>query len=111
MTNLQQPSINLDRAPARASFDDAVAAGPYDAPSGAGHVLVTNAGAQTLNLPLVADGASVGQTLVVQQLGLGLLTVNVAVPGPVPLTGGQTALLVANSDGAGDIAWTLLIAV
>ena len=108
MTTPLQNSINIKASGGASSFDDAVIAPPYQAPPKASFVSVNNAAAAVLELPTAAQGASIGQQLVVQQSGAGTLTVNAAVPFPMDIASGQTAQLIATDDGAGGIAWVQL---
>lgn len=111
MTTPLQPSINLHRSGGASAFNDAVLAPPYQAPADAQFVLVNNGAAAVLDLPTGAQGAFIGQTIVIQQAGAGTLTVNAAVPFPMDVGAGQTAQVIATDDGAGGIAWVLLYQV
>lgn len=105
-----QPSINLSKALGSQSFDDSVAPGPYQAAGDSALVVVTLTAAGNLDLPGFADGANLGQLMIVQLtlVSGAQLTINGTA---AILSPGQVALIGATDDGAGGISWVPLVVV
>jgi len=109
MTNLQQPSINLQRNASALFIDAAVVPSPAVVPAGTTALALAPAGPYAIDLQDANSGVEAGDLIAIDNQGAGVVTVNQNALGVGSVAAGGTALFAAAVDAAGNLVWAQIV--